>query len=248
MTGDEGAGDARSQELATRLRAVEERLTRACEAVGRTRSDVQLVVVTKFFPASDISGLLALGVTDVGENRDQEASAKAEELGLMDGADSPRMHFVGQLQTNKASSVAKYAYMVQSVDRPKLVRALDRAVLSQGRMLDVLLQVDLRPGEETEAAPGRGGVAPAQLWGLAEGAQEAEGLRLRGLMSVAPLGEDPVSAFGRLAELRERFIADFPQADLLSAGMSADLEAGIAVGATHVRVGSAILGLRPQAG
>lgn len=248
MTGDKGAKDARSQELATRLRAVEERLTRACEAVGRARSDVQLVAVTKFFPASDISGLLALGVTDVGENRDQEASAKAEELGLMGGANSPRMHFVGQLQTNKASSVARYAHMVQSVDRPKLVRALDRAVLTQGRMLDVLLQVDLRPGEEIEADPGRGGVAPAQLWGLAECAQEAEGLSLRGLMSVAPLGEDSVSAFGRLAELRERFIADFPSADLLSAGMSADLEAGIAAGATHVRVGSAILGPRPHAG
>lgn len=248
MNRAENAGDARSQELAARLRALEERLTRACEAVGRTRSDVQLVAVTKFFPASDVSALVALGVTDVGENRDQEASAKAAELELMGGANLPRIHFVGQLQTNKASSVAGYAHLVQSVDRPKLVRALDRAVLARGGVLDVLLQVDLRSGEEIEVSPGRGGVAPGQLWELAESAQEAEGLRLRGLMSVAPLGEDPASAFGRLAELRERFIDDFPQAHLLSAGMSADLEAGIAAGATHVRVGSAILGPRPQAG
>lgn len=159
-----------------------------------------------------------------------------------------RMHFIGQLQTNKANSVVRYADVVHSVDRVKLVNSLNRAADNRERPLDVLLQVDLRPADQIEADPGRGGVAPADLEQLAEAAENAQNLRLRGLMSVAPLGEDPRAAFDRLADLRTRIRESHPGATLLSAGMSADLEEAIAVGATHVRVGSAILGARPVRG
>lgn len=240
---DAGEQGARTRELAGRLAEVERRIERACASAGRDRAEVQLVVVTKFFPAEDVRRLMSLGVTDIGENRDQEASAKAAELG--EQGTPPRMHFIGQVQTNKAGSVVGYADMVQSVDRVKLARALAKAAADRGRVLDVLLQVDLRSAGEIEADPGRGGVAPADLAGLARAVDEPDSLRLRGLMSVAPLGEDPVEAFARLARVREEFRGDFPGAELLSAGMSGDLEAGVAAGATHVRVGSAILGPRP---
>lgn len=242
----------RELQIARGLSEVERRLQGACAAAGRSRDDVALVVVTKFFPASDVRLLTRHGVTDVGENRDQEAGAKLREVRADPGeAPAPRMHFIGQLQTNKAASVAAYADAVHSVDRVKLARALDKGAQRHDRMLDVLLQVDLRDpsAAEQDAGPfGRGGVLPEALEELAGAVEELGNLRLSGLMSVAPLGEDPASAFERLARLREPFVAAHPQATWLSAGMSSDLEAAIAVGATHVRVGSAILGARPEHG
>jgi hypothetical protein len=174
----------------------------------------------------------------VGENRHQEALAKAAEcadLGLT-------WHFVGGLQSNKAAAVASYADVVESVDRPKLVRGLQRGAHDRGRDLDVLIQVGLDPPD----AAGRSGVDPAALDELAGLVADAGALRLRGLMAVAPLVEDPVSAFTRLAEIRAGFVITHPAATALSAGMSGDLEPAIRAGATHVRVGSAILGQRPQ--
>ena len=247
----EAAQAQREDEIGARLAEVEQRLQAACETSGRARDDVTLVVVTKFFPASDVRILARAGVGDIGENRDQEAGAKfAEVRDDPGGAPVPRIHFIGQIQTNKAASVASYADVVHSLDRVKLARSLDNGARRHGRTLDVLLQVDLRdPAQAREDdAFGRGGVLPEELEELASVVEGLENLRLAGLMSVAPLGEDPAEAFGRLARLRETFVAAHPGATWLSAGMSGDLEAGVAAGATHVRVGSAILGARPAHG
>ena len=230
---DGGPVSDRRQQLAAALEALEQRLSAACAAAGRRRDDVVLVAVTKTHPASDVEALRDLGVRDVGENRDQEASAKAAAV------DGVRWHFVGAVQTNKARSVASYADVVHSVDRPALVDALDRGAARAGRVLDVLLQVSL------DGAPGRGGALPADLPPLADRAAAAASLRLAGLMAVAPLGADPDGAFAELARVAERLRADHPQAREISAGMSGDLEQAVAHGATHVRVGTALLGRRP---
>ncbi|WP_299442341.1 YggS family pyridoxal phosphate-dependent enzyme [uncultured Phycicoccus sp.] len=224
----------RRDELAERLGAVRARIDMAMSAAGRT-DDVTLVVVTKFFPAADVDTLAELGVTDIGENRDQEASAKVAELAHRDRL---TVHFIGQLQTKKAGGVVRYADVVHSLDRPKLALALDRAAERAGRPLDVLVQVGL------DTSGGRGGVAPDDVAALAEVAAGLDHLRLRGLMAVAPLGEPARPAFARLRELSERLRTDHPAATWLSAGMSADLEDAVAEGATHLRVGSAILGSR----
>ena len=228
---------ARRDELAANLDVVRRRIATACEQAGRDPGEVSLVVVTKFFPASDVRLLADLGVTDVGENRHQEAEAKAAEcadLGL-------RWHFIGGLQSNKASAVASYADVVESLDRAKLVGPLSRGAHARGHDVDVLIQVSLDP----PGAGHRSGADPGDLAELAARVHEAGMLRLRGLMAVAPLGEDPATAFRRLAEIRGGFVGDHPDATVLSAGMSGDLEAAIACGATHVRVGSAVLGTRP---
>ncbi len=242
--------DARSVELAGGLAAVRARIEAACTACGRRSEDVGLVVVTKFFPAADIARLARLGVEDVGESRDQEASAKVDELRAT-GLALPRVHFIGQLQTNKAASVAGYADVVHSVDRGRLVHALQHGADRHGRTVDVLVQVDLddtdSPGP-APGSPGRGGVGPAGLLALAETVAQCPALRLRGLMGVAPLEGDPRSAFDLLARLSAQLRAEHPGADEMSAGMSGDLEPAVAAGATLLRVGSAILGSRPARG
>ena len=210
----------------------------ACADAGRDPAQVRLVVVTKYFPASDVRILADLGVRDVGENRHQEAQAKAAECADL----ALSWHFIGGLQSNKAAAVAAYADVVESVDRVKLVAGLDRGAQQRERALDVLPQVSLEPpGRE-----GRAGVDPDGLAALATAVDEAPMLRLRGLMAVAPLGEDPAAAFERLAAIRRDFLDQHPEATWLSAGMSGDLEHAVRVGATHVRVGSAVLGSRPQ--
>ncbi len=236
-----GHDDDRRTQLVRGLAQVRERIERAAGSAGRDPGDVTVVVVTKTFPSSDVRLLAELGVRDVGENRDQEAAEKSREcagLGL-------RWHFVGQLQTNKAASVATYADVVHSVDRLRLVDALQRGATRSERTLDVLLQVDLDEAVGAAGHPGRGGADPAELLPLAAAVDSAPALRLRGLMAVAPLGADPVAAFDRLGGLAATLRAAHPGADWLSAGMSEDFEAAVAAGATHVRVGSAILGRRP---
>jgi PLP dependent protein len=226
---------ARRDEVAAGLARVRARIEAALDAAGR--DDVPtLVAVTKFFPPSDVDLLAELGITDIGENRDQEASAKCAELAHRDRL---TVHFIGQLQTNKFGSVARYADVVQSVDRAKLVRSLDRGAGREGRRLDVCVQVGL------DRTGGRGGANPGDVPALAAAVAEAEHLRLRGLMAVAPLDQDPREAFARLRRASEQLRADHPEATWISAGMSADLEEAIAEGATHLRVGSAILGSRP---
>lgn len=223
----------RQDELRAGLGAVEERIAAACQDAGRDRADVSLVVVTKTFPASDVRLLAELGVTDVAENKQQELTAKHDELAGL----SLRWHFVGQLQSNKAGAVGAVADVVHSVDRAKLLGPLDRS----GRPLDVLLQVSLDPSGSEH----RAGASPDDLVALSDAVAATEHLVLRGLMAVAPLGEPPAGAFARLADIRAGFVREHPGATWLSAGMSGDLEHAVKAGATHVRVGSAVLGSRP---
>jgi pyridoxal phosphate enzyme (YggS family) len=233
----------RRGEIAAGLHRTRARIDAACAEADRSPDEVTLVVVTKTFPASDVAHLAALGVRDVAENRHPEAARKAEAcagLGL-------RWHYVGQLQTNKAKAVAGYADVVHSVDRLKLVRALasGRSSVTAPDPLDCLLQVSLDP---PDASGGRGGAPLQDVPALAAEVTRHPELRLRGLMAVAPLGEDPDPAFARLADAASRLRRDWPEATWLSAGMSGDLESAVRHGATHVRVGSAILGTRPPAG
>lgn len=223
---------SRREELAAALAAVEGRLAAACAAAGRARKEVRLIAITKTRPASDVALLRDLGVTDVGENRDQEAREKATAV------PDVRWHFVGGLQTNKARSVASYAFAVHSVDRPALVDALSAGAQRAERELEVLLQVSL------DGDPARGGALPADVPRLAQAAAAAPGLHLAGVMAVAPLGADPAAAFAELADVSARLRATHPRATAISAGMSGDLEQAIAAGATHVRVGTALLGER----
>ena len=223
----------RRDELAERLSALEQRLEAACTAAGRARDEVTLVAVTKFHPATDVAVLRDLGVSRFGESRDQEARHKAAEV------DGVRWHFVGRLQTNKAASVASYACVVESCDRLRLVAALAAGARTARRELDVLVQVSL------DGDPERGGAPTAQVPAIADAVAAAQGLRLSGVMAVAPLAEEPARAFARLAELADRLRRDHPSARELSAGMSADLEQAVACGSTSVRVGTALLGPRP---
>jgi pyridoxal phosphate enzyme (YggS family) len=232
----------RRDEIARNLDAVRERIEAACRDAGRKPDEVTLTVVTKFFPVSDIRILAGLGVRDIGENRHQEAAAKAAECADLD----IRWHFIGSVQTNKARAVAGYADVVESVDRPKLLSGLSRGAHERDATVDCLVQVNLDP--DRTAAAGRGGVAPGDAVGLAERIHDAEGLRLRGVMGVAPLGEDPVPAFEELARVAEELRRVDAAATWVSAGMSGDLEAAVRTGATHVRIGSAVLGARPPLG
>jgi pyridoxal phosphate enzyme (YggS family) len=223
---------ARRQQLAANLADVRARIERACEASGRPRDAVTLVAITKTWPASDAALLRDLGVLDLGENRDQEAAEKAAAV------DGVRWHFVGQLQTNKARSVARYAHVVHAVDREHLVDALSAGAVRAGRELEALVQVSL------DGDPDRGGARIEQVPRLADLVAAAEGLRLGGVMAVAPIALLASDAFARLAEVAAAVRAAHPAATVISAGMSGDLEEAIAAGATHVRVGSAILGVR----
>jgi pyridoxal phosphate enzyme (YggS family) len=227
----------RRTEIEAGLAAVRERIDAACAAAGRDRDEITLVVVTKFFPASDVRLLADLGVRDVGENRHQEAVEKSAECGDLD----VRWHFIGGLQSNKAASVASYADVVHSVDRAKLVTGLSRGAQQRGRALDVLVQVSLDP----PGATGRSGCALDDVPALVARIQEAESLQLRGVMGVAPLGGDPGEAFAKLAGIAADVRTVEPQAGWISAGMSGDLEDAVRHGATHLRIGSAVLGPRP---
>ncbi|MFG2140655.1 YggS family pyridoxal phosphate-dependent enzyme [Streptomyces sp. NPDC048650] len=238
--------DDRRTELAGNLAQVEDRIATACAAVGRPRGEVTLIVVTKTYPASDVRLLAELGVRHVAENRDQDAAPKAVECADL----SLTWHFVGQLQTNKVRSVARYAGLVQSIDRARLVTALSKEAVRAERELGCLVQValDAESGQQGD----RGGVAPDGVAMLADAIAGAQGLRLDGVMTVAPLtgpyAGRPCAAFERLMEISTDLRANHPAANMVSAGMSADLEDAVAAGATHVRVGTAVLGVRPRLG
>lgn len=224
--------------VAERLSAIDAAIADAARRAGRDPAEITRIVVTKFHPASLVRDLYGLGVREVGENRQQELSAKADELAGLDGM---RWHFIGQAQTNKAGAIRRVAQAVHSVDRARIADALDRAA-TDDRLLDVLLQINLTDD------PGRGGVVPAELERLAEHVLGLPTLRLRGVMAVAPLGEDPASAFARVHDSAERLRAVAADATWISAGMTGDYAEAIAAGATHLRIGSAITGPRPVQG
>lgn len=255
---------SRRDQLAEGLAGVRRRIDLAAARSGRGPDAVQLVVVTKTFPAEDVRLLAELGVTDVAENKHQEAvdkHAQCADLGL-------RWHFVGHLQSNKAGAVSAYSDVVHSIDRRKLIGGLARGARDAGRRVGCLVQVSLDPrldprldgaadgpaggatdgptdGPTDGAVHGpRSGADPEQVLGLADRVAHEDDLDLLGVMGIAPLGGDPDTAFDLLAEVARQVQLSHPAATMVSAGMSGDLEAAIARGATHVRVGSAVLGAR----
>ena len=217
--------------LEARVLEVQERIAAAARAAARDASEITTIVVTKFHPAELVRELYALGIRHVGENRHQEAVAKQVELSELDIT----WHFIGQLQSNKARAVAEYARVIHSVDRPSLVSAL----ANQDRKVDVFLEINLTD------VPGRGGVLPVELESLCEAVLQVPVLNLRGVMAVAPVDEEPSRAFERVLEYADRVRAMAPGARDLSIGMSGDFEDAIALGATHLRIGTAITGKRP---
>jgi PLP dependent protein len=229
-------GGTRKAELAGRLDAVRARIAAACEAAGRASDEVTLIAVTKTYPVSDIRLLGELGVPDIGENRDQEAAPKAAECASL--GVPVTWHFVGQLQTNKAASVVSYASVIHSVDRMRLVGALGSRARQAGRVVTCLVQVSL------DGDPERGGAFGSQVTAVADAIAEQGGLVLGGVMAVAPLEVEAGVAFRELSRVADEVRSAHPDAVMISAGMSADLEQAIEAGATHVRVGTALLGGR----
>ncbi|RWZ61485.1 YggS family pyridoxal phosphate-dependent enzyme [Labedella populi] len=215
-----------------RVTAVREQVSRAADRAGRAMDEITVIAVTKFHPAELVAQLYAAGIRDVGENRHQEAEAKAAALETLHDL---TWHFVGQLQSKKARRVARYARVVHSVDRDSVVDALDGAETPVGCFIQVALSDDEH----------RGGVAPGDVERLAERVVASRNLSLVGVMAVAPLGEEPRSAFARLRAISERVQAIEPSASSISAGMSGDFAEAILEGATHLRVGTAITGNRP---
>jgi pyridoxal phosphate enzyme (YggS family) len=236
--------EERRAELAESLAEVRERLAKACHAAGRSPEDVELLAVTKTFPASDVALLSDLGLSAFAENREQEARGKVSEFAELRPQAARRWHMVGQLQRNKARAVARWADVVESVDSERLAEALSRATTNaletgeRERPLDVLVQVSL------DGTTGRGGCAPEDVPRLADMITRTSDLRLRGVMAVAPLGGDAAVSFDTLLSISERLRVDHPEAVDVSAGMSGDLESAVAHGSTRVRVGTALLGGR----
>jgi pyridoxal phosphate enzyme (YggS family) len=231
----------RRDEISAGLTAVRGRIAQAAVEVGRDPAEVTLVVVTKTFPTSDIRLLAELGVRDIAENRHQDAAAKAVELADLDLV----WHFVGQVQSNKASRIASYADVVHSVDSSRSAKRLGAGALDHARTVTALVQVSLDNPTDTK---GRGGAAPSDVPALAQEIATTDALRLGGVMAVAPRGEQPAEAFARLAAIAREVRRHHPTAAMMSAGMSDDFPAAVQAGATHVRVGSAVLGRRPPLG
>ena len=217
----------RKAEIARNLQEVKERIIGAAKSVNRDPNEIELIVVTKTFPISDIEILRDLGETNFGENRDQEAGPKAEII-------SATWHFQGQIQSNKIKSICQWADVIHSISSEKEILKFAQSE----RKHQLFLQVSL------DGQVGRGGANPADLAQLADLVNESNNLELLGLMAVAPLGVEPMKAFADLAQINQGFAGQFPNSKFLSAGMSGDFEAAIKNGATHIRVGSSILGSR----
>ena len=222
----------RRSELARNLTTISERISIAAKKVNRSPSDIKLIVVTKTFPITDLNLLYELGVRDFGENRDQEASRKVAEM-----PNDINWHFQGQIQSNKLKSITNWASYIHSVDQFKYAKMISE--FTGDRKKSIFLQISLDPIPES-----RGGVDPAKLHHLASEISSLPNLKLMGLMAVAPLEENTDHAFARVSKYHQRFMEHFPEAKYLSAGMSGDYESAIAHGATHLRIGSSILGNR----
>jgi PLP dependent protein len=246
----------RELELADSLAALRSRLAAAAEAAGRKLDEIQLLPITKFFPATDVAILSRLGCAAFGESREQEAAAKVDEVArLLDGPSGagaasagPHWHMVGKIQRNKARSLAGWAQTAHSVSSTRVVAALDRAVagaLSEGRRknpLRVYVQISL------DGDVSRGGVDVSDAGAVDEICAQtdaAESLELVGLMAIPPLDWEPDRAFALLQSEHHRVRRAHPAAVGLSAGMSSDLEIAVKHGSTCVRVGTALLGQRP---
>ena len=224
----------RAKEIAFNVASVRERMASACKEIGRDVTEVQLIAVTKTYPLEDVDILRNLGLENFAENRDGEGRHKSSLV-------PATWHFQGQIQSNKISSIASWADVIHSIDDIRHLRLISKAI-PDSKVVSVFIQVNL------DSQPGRGGVSAEGLSPLAELALISPGVRLEGLMAVAPLGEKTESTFARLAQIHSDFSQHFPSATSLSAGMSGDFEVAIKYGATHVRVGSSILGSRSHVG
>lgn len=231
---------SRRDELALNLESVHQQISHACAQSHRDASDIAVIAVTKTWPASDVALLSEIGVTDVGENRDQEARPKHDEL-----SDLPlTWHAIGQLQTNKVKSVCEWADVLHSVDRQSLVSSLAKEVPKRAQPLGVFVQISLDEHPDDK----RGGCHPGEFLAIAESLVAIEGIQLLGVMGVGPLIGDVHQAFAHLQEYSVILTQAFPQARFISAGMSDDFEIAIKYGATHLRIGSLILGHRSPDG
>lgn len=246
MTGMSAA--TRERELAEALAGVRARLRAAAEAAGRNSDEIELLPITKFFPASDVTILHHLGCEAFGESREQEASNKAAEVANSLGGAPIRWHMVGRIQRNKARSIAGWAYAAHSVDSVRVIHALNRASVQsladgdRSAPLRVYIQISL------DGDPERGGVDVndrASVDAVCAAADAGEGLEFVGLMAIPPLGSDAGESFERVQAELARVQRDYPQRLELSAGMSGDLEVAVQHGSTCVRVGTALLGQRP---
>jgi PLP dependent protein len=226
-------------QLASRYQQVLARIASACLASGRNVSDVELVAITKNHPAEVVAELVDLGHLHFGENRDQEASPKSLRLAEIRPDSKPTWHFVGQLQSNKVKSVLRYASVIHSIDRASLVTELAKQLPKFEGSYAGFIELNLT------ADPGRGGVLPENLPALAESVLNLENFELLGVMAVAGLGEDPKAEFEKVLSASNKLQELAASANQLSIGMSEDFEVAIAMGATHIRVGSAITGPRP---
>ncbi len=218
----------RRSEITSNLEAVRDQISKAALTAGRSLDEITLIAVTKTFPASDVEILRDLGITHFGENRDSDAAPKA-------AAVVGTWHFQGQIQSNKLKSITSWANVIHSLDEIRHFEVIEKNALHP---LDIFCQVSL------DDSVGRGGVSEQKLYELAQAIEKSATHRLQGLMAVAPLGVDPTVAFSKLSAIHKAFMADFPKAEKLSAGMSGDFKEAIAYGATHIRIGSQILGSR----
>ena len=218
----------RRSEITSNLEAVRDQISKAALTAGRSLDEITLIAVTKTFPASDVEILRDLGITHFGENRDSDAAPKA-------AAVVGTWHFQGQIQSNKLKSITSWAHVIHSLDEIRHFEVIEK---SAAHPLDIFCQVSL------DGSEGRGGVSEQKLYELAKEIEKSPTHRLQGLMAVAPLGIDPATAFSKLSAIHKAFMADFPKANKLSAGMSGDFKEAIAHGATHIRIGSQILGSR----
>ncbi len=234
---------ARRAELKRRWEALAERVAAAARAAGRDPAELTIIAVTKTWPVSDVVHLLSLGVLDIGENRAQELAAKLAEIEESatrnPGEPAPRWHFIGQLQRNKAALVGRSCHAMHTLDRVELIAPLARAASAQGHRLEVFLQLSL------DGDPRRGGMSEDAIAALSDQVAQAPSLRLAGLMAVPPLGGDPRAAFRRLRAASERLVRSHPGSVAISAGMSSDLEEAVSEGATHLRIGTGLMGSRP---
>ena len=218
----------RRSEITSKLQAVRDEISKAVASAGRSLDEITLIAVTKTFPASDVEILRDLGITHFGENRDSDAAPKASTV-------AGTWHFQGQIQSNKLKSITTWANVIHSLDEIRHFEVIEK---SAPHPLDIFCQVSL------DGSEGRGGVSEQKLYELAQAIEKSATHRLQGLMAVAPLGVDPSAAFSKLSAIHKAFMADFPKANKLSAGMSGDYKEAIAHGATHIRIGSSILGSR----
>jgi pyridoxal phosphate enzyme (YggS family) len=223
---------AREIEIAQALKTVEDRIAAAATKAGRARNEITLIAVTKTYPASDVEILRNLGVQNFGENRNEEGVAKSA---LVSGT----WHFQGQVQSRKLRDIASWATYIHSLDSADHIEKLSRIATEIGKEISIFLQLSL------DGAPGRGGVVASEIRALADSVANLPQIKMVGLMCVPPVELEHERAFSEIADIHQGFLVNFPTATFLSAGMSSDYEVAITHGATHLRVGSQILGSRP---